>query len=135
MFDHILVPIALDHGANTARAIEIALRLKKEGGRITALTVIEEVPPYISQYIPEGQMEKNLEEARAQLLAEIGGVAGVHADVVIGHPGISITEYAQNKGVDLIVIASHRPGLQDYFLGSTAARVVRHATCSVHVVR
>jgi universal stress protein F len=25
--------------------------------------------------------------------------------------------------------------LQDYFLGSTAGRVVRHAQCSVHVIR
>jgi len=42
---------------------------------------------------------------------------------------------AKEKDVDLIIIASHRPGLQDYFLGSTAAKVVRHATCSVLVVR
>jgi len=42
---------------------------------------------------------------------------------------------AQEKGVDLIIIASHRPGLQDYFLGSTAAKVVRHAKCSVLVIR
>ncbi len=135
MYEHILVPIALDHGNHTAQALELAQKLKKEGGRITALTVIEEVPPYIAQYIPEGQLEKNLEEARAQLKAEIGGIPGVKAEVILGHPGISITEYAENKGVDLIVIASHRPGLQDYFLGSTAARVVRHANCSVHVVR
>jgi universal stress protein F len=33
------------------------------------------------------------------------------------------------------VIASHRPGIQDYFLGSTASRVVRHANCTVHVMR
>jgi len=37
--------------------------------------------------------------------------------------------------VDLIVIASHRPGLKDYFLGSTAGRVVRHSPCAVHVIR
>ena len=36
---------------------------------------------------------------------------------------------------DLIIIASHKPGFQDYFLGSTAAKVVRHAPCSVLVVR
>ena len=42
---------------------------------------------------------------------------------------------AKEKNADMIIIASHRPGLQDYFLGSTAAKVVRHATCSVLVVR
>jgi len=37
--------------------------------------------------------------------------------------------------VDLIIVGSHKPGLQDYLLGSTAARVVRHAMCSVLVGR
>ena len=35
----------------------------------------------------------------------------------------------------MIVIASHDPGLVDYLLGSVAARVVRHAHCSVLVTR
>ena len=38
-------------------------------------------------------------------------------------------------GADLIVMASHRPELQDYLLGPNAARVVRHAPISVMVVR
>ena len=36
---------------------------------------------------------------------------------------------------DLIVMASHRPELKDYLIGPNAARVVRHADCSVQVVR
>ncbi|MBT8474881.1 MAG: universal stress protein, partial [Alphaproteobacteria bacterium] len=47
----------------------------------------------------------------------------------------TITEYADSHGCDCIIIMSHQPGLQDYFLGSTAARVVRHAHCAVHVMR
>jgi nucleotide-binding universal stress UspA family protein len=35
----------------------------------------------------------------------------------------------------MIVMASHRPELKDYLLGPNAARVVRHAECSVLVVR
>ncbi|WP_170501927.1 universal stress protein, partial [Ruegeria atlantica] len=38
-------------------------------------------------------------------------------------------------GIDCIVLASHKPGMKDFFLGSTAALVVRHARCSVHVLR
>ena len=38
-------------------------------------------------------------------------------------------------GAAMIVIASHDPGLADYLLGSVAARVVRHAHCSVLVTR
>ncbi len=42
---------------------------------------------------------------------------------------------AEERNADLIVIASHRPGLQQFLLGSTASRVVRHATCTVLVKR
>jgi universal stress protein F len=55
--------------------------------------------------------------------------------LVWGHSGRTILDWAEANAVDCIVIASHRPGLQDYLLGSTAGRVVRHARCSVHVVR
>ena len=52
-----------------------------------------------------------------------------------GHAYNTILDEAEKSGADLIIIASHRPGLQDYLLGSTAAKVVRHANCSVLVVR
>jgi nucleotide-binding universal stress UspA family protein len=33
------------------------------------------------------------------------------------------------------VVGAHRQDLKDYLLGPNAARVVRHADCSVYVVR
>jgi len=42
---------------------------------------------------------------------------------------------AEDCDANLIMIASHKPGLRDYFIGSTAARVIRHAQCSVLVER
>jgi len=55
--------------------------------------------------------------------------------LIEGHSGQTILEWAEANEVDCIVIMSHQPGLQDYFLGNKAGRVVRHARCSVHVVR
>ena len=52
-----------------------------------------------------------------------------------GAPASTILDVAGELSVDMIVIGSHDPGLADYFLGSVAARVVRHAHCSVLVVR
>ena len=62
---------------------------------------------------------------------------GIKTDVGIrtGHPANEILEAASKFDVDLIIVASHRPGLSDYFLGSTAARIVRHAQCPVLVDR
>ena len=46
-----------------------------------------------------------------------------------------ILAQAKEDKSDLIVIGCHRPDLADYLLGPNAARVVRHASCSVFVVR
>ncbi len=53
----------------------------------------------------------------------------------IGRPHHKILETVSQEGVDLIVIASHQPEFSDYLLGSVAAKVVRRAPCSVHVIR
>ncbi|TPQ46867.1 universal stress protein UspA, partial [Prosthecomicrobium hirschii] len=34
-----------------------------------------------------------------------------------------------------IVVSSHRPSMATYLIGSNAAKIVRHAPCSVMVVR
>ena len=52
-----------------------------------------------------------------------------------GAPATQILEAAEEIGADMIVIRSHDPGMSNYFLGSVAGRVVRHAHCSVLVVR
>jgi nucleotide-binding universal stress UspA family protein len=135
MYKHILVPVAPDHPPNSGRAIEIAQSLLDEGGRITAITVVEAIPAYVSQQIPSDIMEGNRDAMEATLKAELGGVKGVSTSVVTGHAATTILDQAEMLDVDCIVIASHRPGLIDYFLGSTAGRVVRHAKCAVHVLR
>lgn len=135
MYRNILVPIAADHDPKTGAALDIARALAGEGAKITALTVVEEVPGYILNQLPEGQMAKTCDEVETGLKAELGGVKDVTPVVVEGHSARTILDYAGEQGVDLIVIASHRPDISDYFLGSTAARVVRHAQCAVHVLR
>lgn len=135
MYKNVLVPVAIDHGPNTEAALRIARKLCDAGGKITALTVIEAIPSFVLAELPDGQMQRNIDLTREALQEEVSAIQGADVEVIIGHAGRSILEYAEENGVDCIVIASHQPGLQDYFLGSTAARVVRHAHCAVHVVR
>ncbi|MDX1291448.1 MAG: universal stress protein [Hyphomonas sp.] len=135
MYKNILVATALDHAHDIAAAFDIARALAAEGASLTALHVLEDIPAYAAQYVPAEQAGTRHAEAEAQLKADLGGVANVKPVVVSGHPGSTIVEYADDHGIDCIIIASHRPGLQDYFLGSTAGRVVRHAKCAVHVIR
>ncbi len=135
MYANILVPVALDHDRDVSRALAVARRLAGDGAAITALTVLEALPAYILAELPEGQQQLGKDAAFSELTEMLGAEAGVRAQVVTGHSARSILDYAENHDIDCIVIASHRPGLQDYLLGSTAGRVVRHARCSVHVVR
>jgi len=46
-----------------------------------------------------------------------------------------ILHIASDLNADLIVMASHNPGLADYLIGANAEKVMRHAQCSVMVVR
>jgi nucleotide-binding universal stress UspA family protein len=93
---------------------------------------------YIAAQIPAGFHKKALSDAAAELdeMASDHGVAEI-AEIVMreGHPSTKILEFANETSADMIVIASHDPGLVDYLLGSVAARVVRHAHCSVLVTR
>ncbi|EBA10176.1 universal stress protein [Sagittula stellata] len=137
MYRNILVPVVFDEagGVSVAKVLEVAQRLAVEGATITVLHVVEEVPGYIASYLPTeyiAETRKHLEKRVAQL-AE--GVPGGVPVVVSGHAARSIVERVERHGVDLVVMASHRPGMQDLLIGSVAAHVVRHVTCAVHVVR
>lgn len=135
MYKNILVAVALDHDRDSNEALNIAKALGEPDAKITALHVMEEVPSYVAQYLPEGQLESNAQELEARLRSELADRQGINVAVVSGHAGHTIVDWAEHNKVDCIVVASHRPGFQDYFLGSTAARVVRHAPCAVHVHR
>lgn len=58
----------------------------------------------------------------------------VQAHVAEGSPKDKILKW-QKLPADMVIIASHRPDITTYLLGSNAAAVVRHAECSVLVVR
>lgn len=135
MYSHILIPVAFDGDHPTKPAEEIAHNLSAPGARVTFLHVMEELPAYAVNYIPEGYDKETRAAIEAALEGKAGNFAKGEAQVVKGHAGRSILDWAEDHGVDLIVISSHQPGLSDYFLGSTAARVVRHAKCAVHVLR
>ncbi len=59
----------------------------------------------------------------------------MHVHVEEGSPKDRILELAKKIPAHMIIIASHRPDITTYLLGSNAAAVVRHAECSVLVVR
>ncbi len=135
MYKNILIPVALDHGSDVSDEIKVARRLLSEGGKITLLSVVEQVPGYVAEYVTVKPESKILNEVGARLEAITEGQPDLIHAVVSGNPGVEITNFADKCGAELIVVGSHRPGLQEYFLGSTASRVVRRAPCAVLVLR
>ena len=130
----ILVAADIGHPELCRKTLGVARQVGGNQSRIIALYVAADIPSFIAVELPKGLLEKNIARARAELGA-LADEAGAESEVRSGHPAVKILEYAKEIGAGLIVIAPHRPGLQDYFLGSTAARVVRHAECAVLVDR
>jgi nucleotide-binding universal stress UspA family protein len=134
MYKTILVALALDQG-HAPRAFELARRLKDEGGKIVAVHVIDKVPNFARLYMSPENDEKIEQRARQAILDRIGEQGDAEAVVLSGHPGRTVTDYAREIGADCIIAGSHTPNVNDFFLGSTAARIMRYATCSVHILR
>lgn len=134
MYKKIIVALGLEHG-HGSKEMEVARQLLSEGGEIIALHVIEPVPGMVSYYLPEGHEEEVKKSVLDQVRERIGESRDAEAKVLFGHPGRLIPDYAEEIGANCIVVGSHKAGLGDYLLGATAARVVRHAPCPVHVLR
>ncbi|PRY23803.1 nucleotide-binding universal stress UspA family protein [Aliiruegeria haliotis] len=135
MYSNILVPVSFEADRNARESMEIAQAIRAEGGKITLLHVMEHLPQYATEYLPADHLDKARDDITGGLAALAEGVGNAEVVVVEGHSARTILDYADEVKADCIIIASHRPGMQDFFLGSTAARVVRHARCAVHVVR
>lgn len=135
MYHKILVPISFDDDAKIRAAMDVARTLAAEGANIILLHVMEHIPAYAMHYMPPDLTEAT----RGGILDELEKLAddlpNARGVLVEGHAGRTILDYAAEKKVDCIVIASHRPGMADFLLGSTAAQVVRHADCAVMVLR
>ena len=136
MYQKILVgidPAADERGSD---ALAIATQLAEDNmSQIAALTVLEALPSYFADHLIAEAETQAAELALGRLRELCGRYSEVKTEIRHGKPADELLKYAEANGIDCIVIASHKPGITDYFLGSTAARVVRHAPCSVHVIR
>ncbi len=93
------------------------------------------MPTYVADFIPPEILVSRREEAKERIEKLAGGADNAIGLVLDGTAGRTITEWAKDNDADCIVVASHRPVVSDLLLGSTAAWVVRHANCAVHVIR
>jgi nucleotide-binding universal stress UspA family protein len=108
------------------------------------LTLVRSVglPPDIPQDFWKTNDEPLLEQLQQRAQSYLDAcAAGVPSDilaeshVVVGVPWQVICDAAHRLHADLVVIGSHGYAGLDRLLGTTAAKVVNHAKCTVVVVR
>ena len=137
MFSRIVVPVDLAHKEILGKALDIATDLARQyGATLTYVSVTAETPTSVA-HNPQEFGQKLAEFARAR-----GEADGLKIDAVpytATDPTIDVDttllRAAEEARADLIVIASHKPGLADYFWGSHGGRLAANAGLSVFVVR
>ncbi len=136
---HILA--CIDFSEQSTRALaEIGQYARANGSKVTLVHICDPqafVPPQAvlepASATDESAHKAELAKLRDQHLGELDVELAVLADHA---PAKAICEYAEQHGVDLIVVGSHgRGGMERWLIGSVAERVVRHATANVYVVR
>ncbi|MEO0774858.1 MAG: universal stress protein [Pseudomonadota bacterium] len=135
MYTNILIPVVFDDDHDTAGSIKAAQSLASPDAVFTMLHVLDAIPYYALYQVPA----ELLEDAQAQSQEDLNKLAeelpGAATLLTSGHAGRQIVNKASDMGCDCIIVASHVPGFEDIFIGSTADWVVRHAKCAVHVIR
>ncbi|AZV78924.1 universal stress protein [Sedimentitalea sp. CY04] len=134
MYDKIILALSLEHGI-AEQALETARRLGGKDAEIIAVHVYEPPSGSVSTYLDEDLVRKAYDDAKRALKARFDNAPEVTPVILKGHSSRTITEYAAEINANAIIVGSHMPGLRDYFLGTTAARIVRHAPCAVIVLR
>ena len=141
MYKEILLAVDLNDDSSWQKALPTAVEYCHAFGSILHIITVAQSfgMSYVSQFLPEGH-EKQLEDELLEGLREfvrkhVPEDVKVQRIVSLGTVYQEILNAAENIDADLIVMASHRPELKDYLLGPNSARVVRHAQCSVLVVR
>jgi len=136
-FDKVLVPV--DFSTASLEAVRSSLSLTRQASGLHVLHVLEPISE-LSPGVAWGDVTDDTREHHSfdELREKISDVAdqGAVISVVHGSPGLEIARYAEENGIDLIVIPSHGyRGVKHLLLGSVAERVVRHAPCPVLVMR
>ena len=140
MYRKIIVPIAMDQLEHGEKTLERAQSLLDDGGEIILLNVVEDLNAYAQGYMIVDFPLEVMEESRKQATQTLTDLKEKHAvngrvEIRIGGAAGVINTFAEEEKADLVIIASHRPGLIDYFIGSTASRVASHCTCAVLIDR
>lgn len=141
MFKNILIPVDLAHEEQFSRLIAAAVLLISSSKAQIDLLYVDQSLMHQGSYphLDNKTYAEHKKDAKARLEYLIDTFASGHITCIShirqGAAHDHIIEVAKEQQSDAILIMAKRPGIASYFLGSTAEKVVRHADCSVFVIR
>ena len=141
MFKEILLAVDLNDESSWKKALPLAIEhTRLSNGTLHILTVIPDFGmSIVGQFFPEkfehGMTEKAMEALHNFVKEHVPD--DINFQHIVGQGTIyqEIIELANKIKADLIIVSSGRDDLKDFLLGPNAARITRHASCSVLVVR
>lgn len=143
MSTSVLCAVDASNGDDDINTIQAAARLAGLDG--AQLDVIAVVPDFglsqVGSFFSKDHHDTMIAEAKEHLNALVTKAldadqnAKVRHVVATGRAYEEVLKLAKSTKASLIVVGAHTSDLADYLLGPNAARVVRHAKCSVYVVR
>jgi universal stress protein F len=140
MYHRLLLAVDLADEAEKPKGLEEALAIANcAGAELRLVNVQPLLPATFMEYVPadfDAEQERRAREALEAITAAIP-LPKERVSCTVASGGIyhELLREAQEWRADLIIIGSHRPVMSDYLLGSNAKTIVRHAQCSVLVVR
>lgn len=140
MYKNILLPVDLSDKDTSAKALAAALALTTPETTLHVVSVLPtlgsaQLSGYFSADHEKQALKRFGDDLCAWVADHISNDFNVKPHVLHGTVYHEVLLAAKKLQADVIVIGAHRPELKDYFLGSNAARIVRHAPSSVFVVR
>jgi nucleotide-binding universal stress UspA family protein len=129
-----------DFSKSNRPALEMATSLARDTGARLLIVHVKAPPPELVAGGGVGVMELGLDketiQAELQRVVPTGPSTPYEHHLLTGSPAAEIVRFANEEGVDLIVMSTHgRTGLMHLLMGSVAEAVVRHAACPVVTVR
>ncbi len=145
MTDYQNILVAVDLSEESGAIIERARALAGPGTSVHLVYVQEPMEAVYMGVVPYGPVFVGMDQVEDRLQAELKGkleewagkhgIEGVHTHFLTGSPAREIHRFAEENGVDLIVLGTHGQKGVQLLLGSTANSVLHGASCDVLAVR
>ncbi|NMT64250.1 universal stress protein [Marinobacter orientalis] len=139
MYSKILVPVDLAHEEKMSKALNTAIDIAKHYQASLYYVTVTNTTPSEAAHNPE-----ELAEKLATFASEQGRSHGLKTEskvITTADTAVELDkkllEVIEDCGADLVVMASHAPGIGDklHILHSNGANIVKHSDISVFVVR